>query len=105
MRFNECEAMLSIAPLDLERVLKDLKVVVCISPSMCLENCTADMLRYWFGSEFDTVICIAFASGSTQVFKWGEFEPNKYKRKCSLIETTYQGFFRRSEVMHMQLKF
>lgn len=88
MRFCESEALLNSAPLPLETGVERLESgglhVAVIS---LLENCTAKMLEYWFGSQPDTDKYRLWHPGAHMHSEWAEFEP--YHKDGNVIGSTH----------------
>ncbi|MCU6762311.1 Uncharacterised protein [uncultured Roseburia sp.] len=106
MRFRECDALLNRKSLVLETGVERLESGgMHVAVRMCLENCTAEMLEWWFGSECDTDGYRLWHPGAHKYSTWGEYEPDHVPG--NVIGTTH--FIRESlgasEVMEMQLKY
>lgn len=106
MRFKECEAMLSSAPLELETGIERLESGgIHVAIRMCLESCTADMMDWWFGCECDTDMYRLWHPGAHKFSKWGEYEPNH--EPGNVIGSTHfiKESMGASEILDMQLKY
>lgn len=106
MRFEECTPMLYCNPLMLETGVERLSSGgLHIAIRMCLENCTAAMLDWWFGCECDTDMYRLWHPGAHKFSKWGEYEPNHVPG--NVIGSTHfiKESLGSSEVMDMQLKY
>ncbi|MBP1626425.1 MAG: hypothetical protein H6Q00_900 [Holophagaceae bacterium] len=106
MRFTECEAMLQSDPLHLETGIERLSSGgIHVAIRMCLENCTAEMLEWWFGCECDTDMYRLWHPGAHKFSKWGEYEANHVPG--NVIGSTHfiKETLGNSDVMDMQLKY
>jgi hypothetical protein len=87
MRFEECDALLSIQPLMLETGVERLPSGgIHITVMSLLENCTADMLAYWFGKQPDTDEYRLWHPGAHLYSEWTEIQPN-HKEGCAVGST------------------
>ncbi|MCU6762308.1 Uncharacterised protein [uncultured Roseburia sp.] len=82
MRFEECESLLSIAPLPLETGVERLSSGgLHIAVMSLLENCTSDMLAHWFGMQPDTDEYRLWHPGAHLYSEWAEIQPG-HKDGC-----------------------
>ncbi len=106
MRFKESAALLSSKPLHLETGIERLSSGgMHVAIRACLENCTAEMLEWWFGCECDTDMYRLWHPGAHKSSKWGEYEDNHVPG--NVIGSTHfiQESLGNGEVVSLQLKF
>lgn len=92
MRFSECEALLSTAPLTIETGVERLSSGgLHVAVLSLLENCTGAMLEHWFGMDCNTDEYRLWHPGAHLHSEWVKREECKGGWNCSRKNTSCHG--------------